>query len=64
MGDAAGLAEAFRTARSLTPHELEELGKAGHLYYQERLSAHFGAELLEGALASALKVSEAAGARA
>lgn len=53
-GDAAGLAEAFREARSLSPHELDELGKAGHVYYQERLSARFGAELLESALVSAL----------
>lgn len=63
-GDAAGLAEAFRTARSLSPRELDELGKAGHVFYQERLSAHFGAELLEGALAMALRDPEEADARA
>ena len=52
-GDASGLAEAIREARSLTPHQLDELGKAGHVYYQERLSAKVGSELLEAALARA-----------
>ncbi|MBB6628486.1 glycosyltransferase family 4 protein [Nocardioides sp. KIGAM211] len=63
-GDAAGLAEAFRAARSLTPHELDELGRAGHTYYQDRLSARFGAEQLEGALTSALGETKEAGTRA
>lgn len=54
-GDAPGLADAIRAARSLSPHQLDELGKAGQVYYQERLSARFGAELLEGALARAME---------
>lgn len=53
-GDAQGLADAIRAARALSPHELAELGQAGHTYYQERLSATIGAELLEAALATAL----------
>lgn len=57
-GDAAGLVEAIREARSLTPHQLDELGKAGHVYYQQELSARVGSQLLEAALARA---SEGAG---
>ena len=63
-GDAAGLADVFRAASSLSQDELDELGKRGHVFYQERLSSHFGAEMLAGALASALKVQEEDDSRA
>ena len=52
-GDASGLAAAIREARSLSPHELDELGRAGLDYYQRRLSAQGGSALLESALARA-----------
>jgi glycosyltransferase involved in cell wall biosynthesis len=52
-GDASGLVAAIREARSLTPHQLDELGKAGRMYYQQELSARVGSALLEVALARA-----------
>jgi glycosyltransferase involved in cell wall biosynthesis len=63
-GDVAGLAEAFRTAASLSTDQLDELGNAGRLFYEEQLSARFGAELLEDALRSALMTTSGVGSRA
>lgn len=55
-GDAAGLVEAIREARALPHQELEELGKAGHVFYEEKLSSRMGSRQLEVALGRAVEV--------
>jgi len=52
-GDAVGLAAAIRDAMSLPAAELEARGRAGRAYYERRLSAEVGGELLEAALVRA-----------
>lgn len=54
-GDATGLADAIRAARSLTPEQLDERGKAGREYYEAKLSAEVGSQLLEAALLRAMR---------
>lgn len=57
-GDIEGLAAALRDAMSVPHEELEARGRSGREYYEQRLSAAVGSELLEAALVRAVRGEE------